>query len=76
VAVDARKGGIVAWSRPDLQQGNDRIEAAIRSGRRWSAVGLIVISFRPHASDDPGVYGLLYRQPGTPPLCDYLPADP
>jgi hypothetical protein len=41
VAVDARKDGIVAWSRPDLQQGNDRIEAAIRSGRSWGAVGLI-----------------------------------
>jgi len=27
----------------------------------------IVITFRPHTSDDPGVYGLLYRQEGTPP---------
>lgn len=27
----------------------------------------IVITFRPHVSDDPGVYGLLYRQDGSPP---------
>jgi len=27
----------------------------------------IVITFRPHASDDPGVYGLLYHQEGSPP---------
>jgi hypothetical protein len=27
----------------------------------------IVITFRPHASDDPGVYGLLYHQEGVPP---------
>ena len=27
----------------------------------------IVIVFRPYASDDPGVYGLLYRQEGCPP---------
>jgi hypothetical protein len=27
----------------------------------------IIILFRPHVSDDPGVYGLLYRQEGSPP---------
>src|SRR2546430_7644603 len=27
----------------------------------------IIITFHPHASDDPGVYGLLYRQEGAPP---------
>jgi hypothetical protein len=27
----------------------------------------IVITFHPHVSDDPGVYGLLYRQEGSPP---------
>jgi hypothetical protein len=26
----------------------------------------IVITFLPHASDDPGIYGLLYRQEGSP----------
>src|SRR5262249_27046522 len=27
----------------------------------------IVITFVPHASNDPGIYGLLYRQEGSPP---------
>ena len=27
----------------------------------------IVITIRPHVSEDPGVYGLLYRQDGSPP---------
>ena len=41
VAVNAHRAGIVAWSRPDLRQGNDRIEAVTRSARGWHAPRLL-----------------------------------
>jgi hypothetical protein len=41
VAVNAHRAGIVAWSRPDLREGNDRIEAVTRSARDWRAPRLL-----------------------------------
>jgi hypothetical protein len=41
VAVNAHRAAIVAWSRPDLRQGNRRIEAVTRSARGWGAPRLL-----------------------------------